>query len=102
MALIQFLADHRNVFLTKFFLVASFIGDVEGYILIITLIYVIWDKQLAIRLSILVLLTMSLNHLLKIIISKRQSKTEQNRANRANQSKHMVDRWNRSQRDFAT
>jgi membrane-associated phospholipid phosphatase len=68
MALLQFLADHRNVFLTKLFLVATFVGDVQGYILIITLIYVIWDKQLAVRLSILVLLTMSLNYLLKISI----------------------------------
>jgi len=68
MALVQFLAEHRNIFLTKFFLAASSLGDIEGYIAITTLMYVMWDKKLAIRLSILVLLTASLNYLLKIII----------------------------------
>jgi len=66
--LIQFLADHRNIILAKFFLIASFVGDVNGYILVTTLIYVMWNKRLAIRLSVLLLLTMSLNHVLKIII----------------------------------
>jgi membrane-associated phospholipid phosphatase len=68
MAVMQFLAEQRNVFLTKFLLLASFLGEVEGYILIITLIYVMFDKRLAVRLAVLVLLTMSLNHVLKIII----------------------------------
>jgi hypothetical protein len=63
-----FLADHRNVFLTKFFLVASFVDEIEGYILIVTLVYVMYDKTLAVRLSVLVLVTMCLNHVLKIII----------------------------------
>ncbi|MFZ0888116.1 MAG: phosphatase PAP2 family protein [Candidatus Binataceae bacterium] len=67
-AVMQFLADHRTFFLTKFFLLASFVGQVEGYILIVTLIYVMVDKTLAVRLSVLVLLTMCLNHVLKIII----------------------------------
>ena len=66
--LVQFLADHRNVFLTKLFLAASFLGSTECYILIAILIYVVWDKKLAIRLSVLVLLTMSLNDVLKNII----------------------------------
>ncbi len=64
----QFLADHRDVFLTKFFLLATFLGQVEGYILIVTLIYVMFDKTLAVRLSVLLLLTMCLNHVLKITI----------------------------------
>ena len=64
----QFLADHRNFLLTKFFLLASFIGQVEGYILVVTLIYVMFDKTLAVRLSVLLLLTMCLNHVLKITI----------------------------------
>jgi len=67
-AVMQFLADHRNFLLTKFFLLASFVGEVEGYILVVTLIYVAFDKRLAVRLSVLVLLTMCLNHVLKIII----------------------------------
>jgi membrane-associated phospholipid phosphatase len=68
MAVMEFLADHRNVLLTKFFLLASFAGQVEGYILIVTLIYVMFDKTLAVRLAVLLLLTMCLNHVLKIII----------------------------------
>jgi membrane-associated phospholipid phosphatase len=68
MAVMQFLADHRNVLLTKFFLLASFAGQAEGYILVVTLIYVMFDKTLAVRLAVLLLLTMCLNHVLKIII----------------------------------
>jgi len=68
MAVMRFLADHRNFLLTKFFLLASFVGEVEGYILVVTLIYVMFDKTLAVRLALLVLLTMCLNHVLKIII----------------------------------
>ena len=68
MAVMQFLADHRNVLLTKFFLLASFAGQVEGYILVVTLIYVMFDKTLAVRLAVLLLLTMCLNHVLKITI----------------------------------
>jgi hypothetical protein len=67
-ALIRFLAAHRTAFLTKVFLFSTFAGTVEGYILIITAIYVMYDKSLAVRLSVLLLLTMSLNHVLKIII----------------------------------
>ncbi len=68
MAVMQFLVDHRNVLLTKFFLLASFAGQVEGYILIVTLIYVMLDKTLAVRLAVLLLMTMCLNHVLKIIL----------------------------------
>jgi hypothetical protein len=53
MAVMQFLADHRNVLLTKFFLLASFAGQAEGYILVVTLIYVMFDKTLAVRLAVL-------------------------------------------------
>ncbi|MGB8412370.1 MAG: phosphatase PAP2 family protein [Candidatus Binatus sp.] len=68
MTVMQFLADHRNVLLTKFFLLATFAGQVEGYILIVTLIYVMFDKTLAVRLAVVLLLTMCLNHVLKITI----------------------------------
>ena len=70
MPVMQFLADHRTFLLTKFFLFATFIGEADGYILVITLIYVMFDKTLAVRLSVLVLLTMCLNHVLKIIIEE--------------------------------
>jgi len=68
MPLMRFLADHRSPFLTKLFLFSTFVGEVDGYIFIATLIYVMFDKRLAVRLSILVLFTMAFNHLLKIII----------------------------------
>jgi hypothetical protein len=68
LTLIEFLADHRNVYLTRLFLAASFVGSANGYVLIAILLYVVWDKQLAIRLSVLVVLTMLLNDILKILI----------------------------------
>jgi membrane-associated phospholipid phosphatase len=68
MQLMQFLADHRIPWLTDVFLFFTFIGDINGYILIATLIYVAFDKRLAVRLSVVVLLSMSLNHILKMII----------------------------------
>lgn len=51
-----------------FFQFISYMGEVEGYILIITFIYMLLDKKLAFRLSLFALLSMSLNHLLKSII----------------------------------
>lgn len=68
MAILEFLADHRTASLTRFFLAASFFGNVGIYLLITMLIYVMWNKQLAIRLSVLLLMTSSLNGVLKIII----------------------------------
>lgn len=68
MPLMQFLADHRTIPLTRFFLAATFFGNFAGYIFIATLIYVAWNKQLAIRLSVLVLLSSSLNDVLKLIV----------------------------------
>jgi membrane-associated phospholipid phosphatase len=68
MQLMNFLADHRSPLLTQVFLFFTDIGEINGYILIATLIYVMFDKTLAVRLTVLVLLTMSLNHILKIVI----------------------------------
>jgi undecaprenyl-diphosphatase len=65
---VQFLADHRSDSLTHFFLTATFFGGSSTYLLIAILIYVAWNKQIAIRLSILVLLTMAFNDLLKMAI----------------------------------
>ena len=47
-ALMQFLLDHRTVLLTKMFLFASFWGETNAYILVVTLIYVMFDKTLAV------------------------------------------------------
>jgi membrane-associated phospholipid phosphatase len=68
MAAMNWLADHRQPWLTAVMRVASFLGEVQGYILISTLVYVAFDKALAVRLSLLVALTMCLNHVLKISI----------------------------------
>jgi membrane-associated phospholipid phosphatase len=68
MALMEFLASHRTPFLTSFFLAATFIGESGVYTLIILAIYVAWNKQLAIRLAVLVLATSSLNGILKLLI----------------------------------
>jgi membrane-associated phospholipid phosphatase len=65
---VDFLANHRNIALTRFFLGASAIGNAEFYVLLIMLIYVMWDKKLAVRLSFLVLLTMAFNDVLKNLI----------------------------------
>jgi membrane-associated phospholipid phosphatase len=66
--LIRFLAETRTELLTRAFQFFTFLGEVEGYVLFVTLIFVTYDKKLAFRLSVLTLLTMSLNHLLKTII----------------------------------
>ncbi|MDR3791856.1 MAG: phosphatase PAP2 family protein [Terracidiphilus sp.] len=65
---VQFLADHRTAPLTEFFLAVTALGTFYVYVLIVTLIYVAWNKQLAIRLSVLLLSTSSLNGLLKFSI----------------------------------
>jgi membrane-associated phospholipid phosphatase len=66
--LIQFLADHRSEVLTRVFQFFTFVGEVEGYVLLLALVYVAYDKRLAFRLAVLTLLAMSLNHLLKTLI----------------------------------
>jgi membrane-associated phospholipid phosphatase len=65
---IQFLADHRTVPLTDFFVAVTTLGTFNAYILIVTFIYVVWNKKLAIRLAVLLLLTSTLNGLLKLSI----------------------------------
>jgi hypothetical protein len=66
--LVRFLADTRTDLLTRVAQLFTFLGEMEGHVLLVTLIYVTHDKRLAYRLSVLTLLTMSLNHLLKTII----------------------------------
>jgi membrane-associated phospholipid phosphatase len=67
-AFIRFLADHRNDALTALFQLFTFLGEIEGYVLLITLIYVAYDKRLAFRLAVLTLIAMTLNHALKTAI----------------------------------
>jgi membrane-associated phospholipid phosphatase len=67
--LIQYLFEHRTPALTALFQAITFLGDIDGYILVIALLFAAFDKRLAFRLAVLVLLTMSLNHLLKTLIA---------------------------------
>jgi membrane-associated phospholipid phosphatase len=68
LALIQFFVDHRDPFLTRLFLLVSFLGSANLYVLITIFLFVAWDKRFAIRLSVLILLTMAFNDVLKIFI----------------------------------
>jgi membrane-associated phospholipid phosphatase len=67
--LVEFFVDHRTPLLTHLFAFASFLGSAPFYALLTLSLYVAWDKHLAVRLSALILLTMSLNDILKILIA---------------------------------
>ncbi len=66
--IIDFFSEHRTSALSVFFGVFNFLGEVEGFILVVSLIYTCFDKRLAIRASVLVLVTMTLNHVIKISV----------------------------------
>ncbi|MGA3011595.1 MAG: phosphatase PAP2 family protein [Terracidiphilus sp.] len=68
LGLVQLLADHRNILLTKLAHFAGFAGGVKGYILLAALIYVVWNKRLAVQLSVVMLAALSINDLLKLLI----------------------------------
>jgi membrane-associated phospholipid phosphatase len=67
--LVQLLFEHRSAQATVLFQLFTFIGEIEGYVLVVGLIYAAYDKKLAIRLSLLVLFTMCLSHVLKTLIA---------------------------------
>lgn len=69
LAIVQFFADHRVPALTSFFRLMSLLGTANFYILIVILLYVAYDKRVAIRLSILVLVTITFNDILKLFIA---------------------------------
>ena len=66
---VQRLADHRTALLTVVFQLFTLLGEIEGYVLAICLVHATYDKSLAFRLSVLVLATISLNHVLKTLIA---------------------------------
>ncbi len=68
LALVEFLADHRNIYLSHFLHTISFFGTAYFYFFFTMLIYLVWDKRLAVRLLVLLLLTMAFNDLLKLFI----------------------------------
>lgn len=65
---ISVLAENRYAGIGEFFLAASFLGEIEGYVLIIAAVLVFWDKRVALQSTAVVLIAMTLNHLLKIVI----------------------------------
>ena len=69
LALVRFLADHRSEPLTALFSFFTFLGELEGYILLVVLVYVAFDKRLGVRLALVTLVAMSLNHVLKTLIA---------------------------------
>ena len=68
LGLVQLLADHRNIYLVKLALIAAFMGSTQGYILLILIFYVAWNKHLAIRLTVVLLVASSLSNLLKSLL----------------------------------
>jgi len=67
--LIQAIAEHRTPLATAVFQLFTLLGEIEGYILVVAVIYAAFDKRLAFRLAILALVTMSINHVLKTIVA---------------------------------
>jgi len=65
---LRLIIENRIEYITSFLQFFTFLGEDEGYILIITFIYMVYDKSLAVRLAVIVLATMAINHLLKMIV----------------------------------
>jgi membrane-associated phospholipid phosphatase len=66
---IQWLFDHRTAPLTVVMQSFTFLGELEGMVLLVALVFAVWDKRLAIRLAFVTLIAMSLNHLLKTLVA---------------------------------
>lgn len=64
---IRAIIEYRTEVANHIFSAISYMGEVEGYVLILSFIYLVYDKSLAYKLSVLVLLSMCANHLLKSI-----------------------------------
>ncbi len=65
---LRIIIENRVEYVTAFLKFFTFLGEDEGYILIITFVYMLYDKKLAVRLAFIVLATMAINHLLKMFI----------------------------------
>ena len=66
---IQLLLEHRTPPATALFQLFTFLGEIEGYVLVVALLYFTHDKKLAFRLAVLALGAMCLNHGLKTWIA---------------------------------
>ena len=47
----------------------NFLGELEGYVLVVSFVHAAWDKRLAFRLTVVALATMLLNHALKTLLA---------------------------------
>ena len=68
LGLMERIAQSREPTLTAFFQFWTAFGDVQGYVLLFALIFMAFDKPLALRFGVVALLAMSVNHLLKEFI----------------------------------
>jgi len=66
--LVEFFIGHRTPLLVHLAEFVSFFGSAPCYALLTLFLFVAWDKRVAIRVSALILLTMSLNDILKLFI----------------------------------
>ncbi|MFV2014114.1 MAG: phosphatase PAP2 family protein [Candidatus Heimdallarchaeota archaeon] len=66
--LVNWLRDNRTDSLTVIFKFFTFLGSEMGYILIVLGIYWLYNKNLALRLTMVVIVTSALNQLIKVII----------------------------------
>ena len=64
--LIDYLEVHRTTGVTEAFQFFSLMGEIEGYVLLISAIFVFWDRRIAVQSALVVSVAMTLNHLLKI------------------------------------
>ena len=66
--LMEWLSEARQPALTLFMQFCTSIGDVQGYVLVFSVLFMAFDKALALRFGVVALLAMSINHLLKELI----------------------------------
>lgn len=68
LGLMERIAQSREPALTAFFQFWTAFGDVQGYVLLFALLFMAFDKPLALRFGVVALLAMSVNHALKELI----------------------------------
>ncbi len=66
---IEWVFAHRAEPFSTLFQSFNFLGELEGYVLVVSFVYAAWDKQLAFRLTVLAAATMLLNHALKTLLA---------------------------------
>lgn len=67
--LIEAIAERRTPLATALFQLFTSLGEIEGYVLVVAVIYSAFDKRLAFRLAMLTLVTMTINHVMKTLIA---------------------------------